>query len=174
MDINITLIPECDSVFLINDRLMDEVSFYTNENTVTYVTILPLNAVFLPYTVKLVGSAIVSNQSLALSCKISENEYALRLGNRQHVYSPLHVSLSDDVCIRFFYLVKGKHLSFASELMSDSLKAGLGDSELTTFFDAFSDMINYKGRYYAVDKQGVGHYCAFCIADGKIDDVSIE
>lgn len=168
------MLTDYESVFLINDRLFDGESFFSTENTVTYVTVLPLNAVYLPYTVKLVGSIVVSNQSLALSCKIDENEYALRLGSRQHVYSPSHISLMGDICIKFFYLIKGKHFGLASELMSDSLKAGLGESELIAFFEGFSHMINSKGKYYAVDKQGVGHICTFCVSDGKIDDVSIE
>ncbi|MCH5164721.1 MAG: hypothetical protein J1F36_06880 [Clostridiales bacterium] len=171
MDITITLLPETDSVYLLSGRFFEGEVFTTTTETVIYLTVLPLDARFVPYTVKLIGAGCDSE--LALCCKLSENEYAIRLGRRFFVYSSQHSNVPEDKCVQFFYYVKGKHFDFARELLSAGL-SGLSDGELTAFLSDYTDLIRVKDKYYAVDKKGVGHLCVFEYKDGKIDNISID
>ena len=171
MDITITLLPETDSVYLLSGTFFEGNVFTTTPDNVIYITILPLDSRFLPYTVKLIGHKCDSE--LALSCKLSENEYAIKLGRRFFVYSPKHANVPDDVSCSFFYYVKGGHFDFARDLLGSGL-SGLSEQELSAFLDDYTDLICVKDKYYAVDKGGVGHLCAFEYKNGKIDNISID
>ena len=171
MDITITLLPETDSVYLLSGTFFEGDVFTTTPDNVIYITVLPLDSRFLPYTVKLIGYKCDSE--LALSCKLSETEYAIRLGRRFFVYSPNHSNVPEDVCRKFFYYVKGKHFDFARDLLSNGLN-GLSEQELTAFLEDYIDLIRVKDKYYAVDNGGVGHLCAFEYNNGKIDNISID
>lgn len=171
MDITITLLPETDSVYLMNGRFFEGDVFTTTSDTVIYLTVLPLDARYMSYTVKLIGHKCDSE--LALNCKLGDNEYAIKLGRRFFVYSPQHSNVPEDVCSQFFYYVKGKHFGFARDLLSAGL-SGLNEQELTAFLDGYTDLIRVKNKYYAVDKGGVGHLCIFAYKDGKIDNISID
>lgn len=174
MDINIVLLPETESVYLISGRFFEGDSFVSSSDEVIYLTVLPLDARYLPYTVKIIGNTVVSNESIALMCKIAENRYALKLGLRySFVFSAGHKNLSDDICTRFFYFVKGKHFGSASELLGNGL-SGVGENDLTAFFKEYSEILKVKDKYYLMDEHGVGHECIFVFKNGKIDNISID
>lgn len=173
-EVNVTLVPESECVYLLNGSFFEGERIVVSQNSVLFVTVLPLNAQYLPFTVKLIGAKVVSNHALALSCKTGETEYVLKLGKRQYVYSATHDCLPSEAELRFFYLIKGKHLSLVGEMMSKSLRAGLSDAELLAFWDDYNDLIKVNGTCYAVDEAGVGHRCKFTFVENKIDDVSVE
>lgn len=174
MDINIVLLPETESVYLISGRFFEGDSFVCSSNDVIYLTVLPLDARFLPYTVKIIGNAVSSNEGIAFMCKIGEDRYALKLGLRySFIYSAGHRNLSDDICSRFFYFVKGKHFGSASELLGSGL-TGVGEDDLAAFFKDYSEILKVKDRYFLMDGHGVGHECVFAFKGGKIDNISID
>ena len=175
MEINIKLLTEAECVFLLDGRFFEGDEFVTATDDVVFLTVLPLDAQFVPYTVKLIGHRVMSNRSLALSCKITAREYALKLGKRYSlIYSEDHRNYPSDECVRFFYFVKGGHFNLAAGMLSPSLRSALGDRELSAFFDEYADVIKYGNDYYAVDGQGIGHKCLISFLDAKIDDISIE
>ena len=105
--------------------------------------------------------------------RTAEGEYALKLGRRGFVYSEGHYVGSDDLCVKFFYLVKGEHFNFASELLSPSLKNGLSDRALKQFFAGYTDIVKVDKRYF-LSGDGEGKVCSFSIRDGKIDNITID
>lgn len=175
MEINILLLPEIDSVYMINGNFSEVDKFSIASDAIVYVTVLPLDAMYMPYTVKLLGAKPKSNDDLAISCKISEREYAIKLGKRfASVYNKGHSVLPEDICKRFFYSVKGGHFGIATSMMTNELGANLNEANLTAFFLDFTELILVKNSYYLVDKTGVGHQCRFYIKDGKIDNITID
>lgn len=174
MDINIMLLPDVPSVYLIDGRFYEGDRFIASTDTVVYLTVLPLDVRFVPYTIKLMGHKVIDNDSIAFSCKIGDREYALKLGKRYSVFSPQHKNEPDDLFCKFFYYVKGKHFSFAIEMLSRELASGLNESELSAFLADYTELIKVKDSYFAVDKQGVGHRSVFTVKDGKIDNLSID
>ncbi len=174
MDINIVLLPETESVYLVNGEFFEGDAFVSSADEVVYITVLPLDARFMPYTVKLVGGKVACNESCAAVCKTGEREFALKLGLRYgFVFSGEHKNLPDDVCCKFFYYVKGKHFDFAFEMLSRSL-SGLSERDLGAFFNGYVDIFNVRGKYYLADETGAGHECVFALKDGKIDNISID
>ena len=174
MDINIMLLPEVECVYLIDGRFFEGDLITTSPENVVYLTVLPLDARFMPYTIKLMGHKAVNSDALALSCKLGERSYALRLSKRYFIYSQEHKNEPDDLFCKFFYYVKGKHFGFAFDMLSKGLSSGLNDAELEAFLNDYIELIKVRDEYFAVDKKGVGHKCIFAIKDGKIDNISID
>ncbi len=167
------ILPEVESVYMLNGSFFEGESFSSGSDEVLYLTVLPLKAAYLPYTIKLIGGK-VAYPELAFAVKIGEGEYALKLGKRGYVFGEGHNVNTDDVCCKFFYFVKGEHFDFAFKLLSSELKAGLSDKALRKFFDEFTDIVKVKGRYYLVGEDGVGKKCGFDLKDGKIDNITID
>lgn len=173
MDINIVLLPETESVYLLNGEFLEGESFVIEDDAVVYLTALPLDARFMPYTVRLIGGSVAC-EGPALMCKIGHNKYALKLDKRYGFAFSKHKNEPTDLCARFFYYVKGKHFGFASEMLSKELRNGLGEAEMSAFLHDYIDLIKVSDSYFAVDKAGCGHRCFFSIKDNKIDNISIE
>lgn len=174
MDINITLLPQFESVFLLSGTFFEGGTFVTSEDNVVYITVLPLDPAVLPYTVKIVGASVARGRQLAVPCKVAENEYFIKLERRMDVYSPTHQNVPEDTVEQFFYYVKGKHFGFAMEMLSVGLRSTLGEQDLWAFFEGFTDLIRTNHGYYAVDGSGLGHRCEFSLVGDKIDDISLE
>lgn len=174
MEIKFRILPETNSVFLLSGSFLEGDTFSIGSDEVVYLTVLPLGAAFLPYTVKLIGCVVASNKDLALCVRTGEREYALKLGRRNFVYSEGHFVGSDDPCCEFFYFVKGGHFNFASELLSPSLKSGLSDKAMQRFFFGYSDIVKVDDKFFLVDGDGVGKPCSFSLANGKIDNIYID
>lgn len=174
MEIHFTILPETNSVYLLSGSFLEENRFVIQSDEVVYLTVLPLGAAYLPFTVKLIGGKVASNKDLAFSVKTGEGEYALKLGKRNYVYSEGHFAGSDDLCCKFFYYVKGGHFNFATELLSPSLKAGLSDRAMQRFFAEFSDIVKVGDKYFLAGDDGTGKLCAFSIENGKIDNIFID
>lgn len=174
MDINIMLLPEVESVYLIDGNFFEGDRFITSSSAVVHLTVLPLDVRFMPYTVKLMGHSVINNAAIALSCKIGEREYALKLGKRYFVYSQEHKNEPDDLMCKFFYYVKGRHFGFATELLSKELASGLNENELEAFLSDYTELIKVKDSYFAIDKSEVGHRTVFTIKEGKIDNITID
>ena len=174
MDINITLLPQFESVFLLSGSFFEGGTFVTSEDTVVYITVLPLDPTVLPYTVKIVGASVERGWPLAVPCKVGENEYFIKMERRMDVYSPTHQNVPEDMVERFFYYVKGKHLGFAMEMLSGGLRSTLGEQDLWAFFEGFTHLVRTPNGYYAVDGSGNGHSCEFSLVEGSIDDISVE
>ncbi len=173
MDINIMLLPETESVYLIGGGFFEGDSFVCSLGEVVYLTVLPLDARYLPYTVKLIGNKVASNEGVAFMCKIGENEYALKLGLRySFIFSAKHSNMPGDMCCRFFYYVKGKHYASAFELLSSGLV--MGERDLEAFFNEYTEIFKVRDRYFLMDDRNVGHECVFAFKDGKIDNISID
>lgn len=174
MNINIEIVSDCDCVYLVNGNFLEESRFCVADDEVTFLTVLPLDARFFSYTVKLIGCMVSSNADLALSVKTGEREYLLKLGSRLYVYSAGHAVMPEDPCCKFFYLVKGGHFEFASEMLTPELKRGLNDGAITRFFSDYGDIVKSRFDYYLVTKNGMGHKCVFSLSGGKIDNISVE
>ncbi len=174
MDINIVLLPETESVYLLDGRFFEGDFFVTAPDEVVYITVLPLDARFMSYTVKLIGGKVASGREVALMCKIGEGDYALKLGARySFIFSSEHKNVSEDMCCRFFYNVKGKHFALANEQLSPSL-SGISEKDLNAFFADFTDIIKVKDKYFLIDASAVGHECVFAFKGGKIDNISVD
>ena len=89
MQTNLFIKSSFESVFLVNGIFLERPkSLIISKQGVTYITVLPLSSALLPYTVKLCGESVASNQELCESVTLSENKMLLLLKPRyNYVYT---------------------------------------------------------------------------------------
>lgn len=175
MDIKLILKPQFDSVFLVNGKLFEGGEIEYGQNSVVYITVLPLDAVLLPYTLMLVGGTLKCNHSLASSYKLDENVYHLSIKPRHnYVYSVESGGQDEPSSMpeKFFRLLKRKKTAAARELMTKELSASVDDKALVSFFDGFKDIISdSKGLYYLITDSDAAKPHSFIIKNSLIDNI---
>jgi hypothetical protein len=149
-----------------------------------YITALPLNAHFLPYTVKVLNGRALSNEPLASVYSLGQNNYYVRLRpRRNYVYSSEHreAPVKRGGAEGFFFKVKCGDLSGAREHLTDALNASIDDGALRAFFDEYTDILHNTftagppSSYFLIDGGGAGTPFNF-VMNGKLIDniVSIK
>ena len=168
MQTNLFIKSSFESVFLVNGIFLERPkSLIISKQGVTYITVLPLSSALLPYTVKLCGERVASNQELCESVTLSENKMLLLLKPRyNYVYTsqPLTDKTAVDVPCSFF----------------DLLKKGesIDDQSLSDFFSGYTRIIRDEGyisqsknNYFLISENGQADCFCFTLVGGLIDDV---
>jgi hypothetical protein len=179
MDIKLSIKNDFETIYLINGRMLENGEIYFGQNEVVYITVLPLDPVLLPYTVKLVGGRVKKGELFAKTYMLDKDRFVLKLLPRySYIYSTSEEEkIEKDVVERFFSLVRGEHLLEARELMTSELSESIDDKSLADFFEGRNDIVaenKSKGRYYLIDSEGNGVLCSFVIRSGKIDNIIEE
>lgn len=199
MEYRFSLNPTFESVFLINGKLIEGGEIICASDGVAYITILPLSAVLLPYTVKMVGCKVKSNPELCKCYRLDSDKYYLKLLPRyNYVYSVTpEVSVDPaDLVDKFFICVRAGKIEDARGCLSPDLSQSIDDHSLIAFFDDFVDLVasdcygnhgvnhggnanagagnnSYAGggQYYLINKDGSGVLYSFIIKNGVIDNI---
>ena len=106
-----------------------------------YVTLFPLHAIYLPYTVRLLGGKVMSNPELASVHEIGSDRYIVTFAERHnYVYSPQHTVTppARDMPEKLFRFVKAGDISSARTLMTAELSESVDDDAIIEFFQPFS------------------------------------
>ncbi len=177
MDISLSINCDFESVFLINGNLIEGGEIVYAENEVVYLTVLPLSAMLLPYTVKLVGGAIKSNEELAKCYNLGAGKFYLKLLARfNYVYSIPSTKKTEtgDLIEKFFKCVIENRIQDARSCLSQELSESIDDQSLLAFFDGYNDIIaddRTKGLYYLIDQTQNGTLYNFSLKYGVIDNI---
>ena len=183
---NIHIKTDFAAVYLLNGMFAERADgFAYGDGEPLYVTVLPLSAHLLPYTVKLAAGKPLSNEKLCAAFRAGDR-LLIKLGPRyNYLYTP--VKQDDPSALsppeKLFRLVKQKSFPFARKLLSDALGASVDDGGLAAFFadytaifpDEFSTKktIGDSPRFacYLVTPEGIGSLFYFETADGLIDNI---
>lgn len=171
------------SVFLLNGTFVEKVEgLKYNFKEPLYITVLPLCAQFLPYTVKILGTKILANDSLCAVYSLPPDKLLIKLAPRyNYVYTPEHKenpSPKKEAEI-FFFKLKSGNLSAAREMLTPPLNDSIDDDSLRGFFDDFSDIVknDYTDKsnstYYLIDKENKGVLFEF-VMDGYLIENIIQ
>lgn len=178
MDITLNLNCNFDTVFLINGKLFESGEIIYGEKEVVYITVLPLSALMLPYTVKMVGGSVKSNLELVKCYSLESDKFFIRFSPRySFVYSvPVPKTPGDvwDIAEKFFNAVVEKKTDEARRCLTGELNAGIDDKSLLSFFDGFKDLIAHdaaRGLYYLIDQKNHGVLYNFVLKNGTIDNI---
>ncbi len=171
------------SVFLLNGSFVEKAdSFSYNIKEPLYITVLPLSAHLLPYTVKILGSKTLSNESLCSVYTLAPARFLIKLAPRyNYVFSPEH-SVNCDTprteAESFFHYVKSGKLSLARELMTKPLSESIDDESLRAFFDGFTDIVKNEylmksspHSYFLIDPEGKATLFEFVTEGRFIDNI---
>jgi len=175
-------------VFLLNGTFSEKADgFLYPAADPLYITVLPLSAHLLPYTVKLLKGKAIENESLCAAFTKSDNTYVKLLPRYNYIYTakePQVLSAGAGIPERLFAAVKNKNLPLAKKYLSENLLQTIDDNALEAFFadytailkDEFSRGISYDNSeaYFLIDKDAKGILFTFEVFDGLVDNIVSE
>lgn len=138
------------TVYLVNGVFFENVSALKSApGDSLYITLLPLDAVYLPYTVRVGGSEIYANSALCKLYKLPGGRVYVRFLPRfNYVYSPVRHDVkptSPSAAKRMFDAVKAANIPAVRSLLTPALSASVDDNSLLEFFDGYSDVLENNG-----------------------------
>lgn len=170
--------PQFETVFLLNGAFSQNGAIKIKDKETLYLTVFPLSAMLVPYTVKIVGRKVSSN---AKFCSIysldDEIDIAVLRPRNILVYTPQRQNNETRLPVKLFRTVKNKRIAAARLLMSKELNDSIDDDSLCSFFEEFSDivpasLIDKSDKFILCRKDGSASYYDFVYKNGLIDDIS--
>jgi len=182
MNITLHFSAEFETCYLANGLFAEsaEKISYPKDEAI-YITVLPLSAVHLPYTVKLIGGFAVTNKNLCKTFILPRSNYVVKLMPRfNYVYSPssdASHSIESNLVSRFFTFIKSKDWGNARQVMTEDLSSSLTDNALMNFFEEYTDIIENKYLsseshvYFFANEDSSCIPYRFSLIDGLIDNI---
>ncbi|MCM1367676.1 MAG: hypothetical protein NC184_02550 [Roseburia sp.] len=169
---------EFECVYYINGEFYERADSLTmSEYDVVYVTVFPLKATLLPYTVKLSGAKNISDE-LASGIRLDPDHYLLLLAPRYMiVYGNTKNALPapKSPIARLFSLVKTGDVTAAYSMLTEKLRSSIDKNDLCSFFDGFERIAEctweHGSKFYLIDKNCVAKLHSYSLKDGFIDDI---
>lgn len=184
MNVNLHIKSDFSAVYLVNGVFIEKADrLVIRKDEVTYVTVLPLSAALLPYTVMVAGGRVRNNEELCRIFALTDKELVMRLAARyNYVYSSEPRSAHGDkpltLAQRFFSAAISGDVSSARRFMTPGLSAATDDASLAAFFDGYDEIIVNDGyipaaphSYFLIDRNGKSTLFTFVMKDNLIDDI---
>lgn len=185
MNINLHIKSAFPAVYLINGIFVENADkLVIRPNEVTYVTVFPLSAALLPYTVKLAGGKARCNEELCSVFSLTPDNLLVRLRPRyNYVYSTKSGDFPranrDETVTSFFDCIMKKDMASARKYLTESLSSSIDDASLASFFNGYEDIVANDGYvsadpdcYFLIDKSGKSSLFSFSLKHGLIDDIT--
>jgi hypothetical protein len=171
-----------EAVYAVNGVFLENAQKIRYEdNQAIYVTVFPLKAQLLPYTVKLIGGKVVCNKELCDSFALPHNNFFVRLQPRHnYVYSPTArvIEQSAGIVPSFYHKIKNGDITQARKLMTQDLNKCIEDDAMQAFFKDFIAIIPNKffdnlspHGYFLINTANECSFYIFDIVDGLIDNI---
>ena len=162
---------EC--VYTVNGVFFEGGVINLEENCVYYITVFPLNAVYLPYTVKTVGNRVYSNKDLCLFVNSARESFLLFCKRYSYVYAPTPFCEENGIVGEFFSYVKQNKADKARALLCRELDKSVSDEALFGFFEKYEYIVKSedKDKWILATKQGEGDTFTFIIKNGFIEEI---
>ena len=169
-----------NSVLLLNGSFVERATAVRyNAEDPLYVTVLPLSAAFLPYTVQLMGGKARSNETLALCCDLGGGHAYVELKPRYaYVYSPserLSPMAPASTPARLLSLVREGNAEAARTLLSPTLSETLTDAALADFFEGVvairENTFTPQKGWLMLKEDGTADFCTITLSNGQIENI---
>lgn len=174
---------EFDCVYLLNGAFVEcpRVVEYPRMSPI-YVTLLPLKALLLPYTVRMIDGKAVSNADLTQAYEVADGHYAVRFKERHnYVYTPAHTQTLQppkSAVGAFYRAVKSGEFETARRMMTKDLSDSVDDESLAAFFAPYCDIVENRfsdlsGGFFLINKTTlVGEPFDIPLVGDRISDFS--
>lgn len=147
-----------------------------------YVTVLPLEASHLPYTVEILGGKAVTNVSLAPSYDMGSGHFFIELKPRYaYIYSSAAVrkrTNAANVPSRLLEFVRERNFSAARSLLSDSLSESVTDDAIADFFDGVlylrENIYTPEKGWLLIKSDGTAPRCDIKLKNGLIENIIFD
>lgn len=169
-----------NSVMLLNGSFVQSAtSVRYNSDEPLFVTVLPLEAMYLPYTVEILNGKAVTNRSLALCCDMGDNHRYIELKPRYaYVYSPKPAETSPlavSAPAQLLLFVREGNYSAARSLMTPELGESVSDEALADFFDGVlavrENTFTPSRGFLLLKNDGTAPRCDIAINNGLIENI---
>ena len=168
-----------NSVLLLNGSFVQAAAAVRYEyNEPLFVTVLPLDAAYLPYTVEILGGKAVTNANLAVCCDMGGGHYYIELRPRYaYVYSPSErpTPKSDNLPARLSVLVQEHNYDAARTMLTASLNDSVSGDALADFFDGVvavrENTFTPQKGYLLIKNDGTASRCDMVIKNGLIENI---
>ncbi len=167
-----------ETVFLINGTFSKSGAAKLFDKNVVYLTVLPLSALLLSYTVKIVGRTVASNREFCSVYSLDDETDIAVLRPRNILSATPQRSQTDLTPVKFFETIKAGRTAAARLLMSEELKNSVDDESLVAFFEEFSDIVpaskveSGSDKFILCRKDGTASFYDFSYRQGLIDDIT--
>lgn len=171
MESLITLNNNFEAVFLVNGIFTEKNTFSYDEESVIYITVLPMDSLLLPYTIKFSAGKILNGKTFATSIKIA-NGFLIKLHPRfSYVYSTQPHLSPADIAESFFEKIKNDDVEKARAMLCKELSLSLTDTDLKEFFAGYTDIIKATEGYYLINTSNEGELYEFSIKNELIENI---
>ena len=170
-----------ETVYLVNGTFREKSGAISYPSgSPLYITVLPLNAVYLPYTLRIIGEKLYGNENLADYWRVGEDKFLLKLKERHnYVYSPvsnIHSPGEQGTAFEFFRHIKKGDIPSARKLLTQSLNESIDDAGLAGFFAAYSDIsanrfADISANYLLVGENNKCEAFNFAFSGNLIDNI---
>lgn len=182
MDFTLHIKTDFEAVYLLNGLFTDNAAAVRHSSdSAAYITVLPLSAMLLPYTVKLSGNRVASNQELCRLVFLDNNKLLLHLLPRHnYVYSAAKPPAPrlKSAAAALFDAVKAGRMTDARALLTPELSSSVTDTALTHFFEPYNAIylndgyvIAPENSYILALQDGRGEVFVFALKSGLIDNI---
>lgn len=158
MESEFTVTAGFETVYLINGAFAENPVFRFDPDEVLYITVLPLSAHLLPYTVKIVSGTVRSNRELAVCARLGGGYFVRFMPRYAYMYGAGRQAQADgggSVPPAFSRWLRGTAPGGAA-LMTKELSSSVTDADLSAFFDGYTAAIENAGKVYLLDENSVG------------------
>ncbi len=171
-----------DSVLLLNGGFVQSapVVRYDSDEPL-YITVLPLSAVYIPYTVSLLGGTPRANAPLVLSASLGDGHYYAELLPRHaYVYSPVQTQQKAPANLpeRLLSFVQNQNFDAARALLTPSLSDSLSNDALADFFENVcairENKFTEKGGWLLLKQNAAADLCNITFLNQQIDNIKTE
>ena len=184
MECKIYIKTDFNSVFLLNGTFCEKVDNFNYDcANPLYITVLPLNAHLLPYTVKVLKGKVLNNETLC-ACFLNNERVFIKLMPRyNYIYNSIktETTTGNSITEKLFKAVKNNNLISARKLLTASLSDSIDDTALNAFFADYTAIIkddftpinldSAASGYYLIDSENNGTLYYFDVKDGLIDNI---
>ena len=171
-----------DAVYSVNGIFLENaLKINYPKNQAMYITVFPLKAQLLPYTIKLISGKVVSNKELCDCISLPMDNFLIRLNPRHnYVYSPTSRTVEPPIGVveKFCSNIKKGNLSQARSMMTGDLNNCIDDEGMVEFFKEFVDIVPNKyfdhlpsEGYFLITKDCTSAFYMFDIVEGLIDNI---
>lgn len=169
-----------DCVLLLNGSFVQTAaSVRYDADEPLYVTVLPLDATYLPYTVELIDGKTVSPTPLVTCSDMGEGHRLIELALRSaYVYSPSASAVPPPppgALAQLLSFVHSGNFAAARAMMSPELSDSVTDSALADFFDGVvsvrENIYTSEGGYLLVRNDGTAARCEITVRGGLIENI---
>jgi len=178
-------------VFLLNGTFSENADgFLYSKKEPLYITVFPLNAHLLPYTIKFLGAKALENELLSNSFSFEDKTYIKLLPRYNYVYTANKVGNSTELPStpeRLFAAVKASDFDLSKKYLSQNLLSTIDDNGLEAFFEGYTAIVkdDFKSKnknaqqsmgedYFLINDKNEGTKCSFEIFDGLVDNIVVE